>query len=76
MELNTLFDTCTITKLMRDGTVQIQCKNGLWSVSGANRKDVEREAQRYWIQYYNDGEYAELLGNAKINTGTIKENKL
>jgi len=58
---NPLLSKCAETRLMKDGTVQIHCKLGLWGVSGRNRKQVEREAMHYWFQYYEDGEYSTLL---------------
>ena len=59
-----LFDKCAETKLMKDGSVQIHCKRGNWSVSGHDRKQVEREARHYWVQYLSDGEYNSILSNA------------
>jgi hypothetical protein len=60
-----LFDKCVEYKLMKDGMVEIHCKNGLWSVAGRDRKQVEREAAHYWQQYYADGEYNSILLNVK-----------
>lgn len=36
---------------------------GLWSIEGRDEGFVYNEARRYFHQYYNDGEYAELLSN-------------
>lgn len=45
---------------MKDGTVEIHCKLGLWSVSGRDRHQVEAEAKRYFIQYAVDREYKDF----------------
>ncbi len=37
---------------------QISCRLGLWCVTGRDAARVEGEARHYWIQYFNDGEYA------------------
>jgi len=55
------FEQCIERKLMKDGSMEIHCKQGLWSVSGADHYFVEREARRYWIQYFEDGEYNTIL---------------
>ena len=57
-ELKRAFEENIIRK--SDGTFySINCKNGLWSVSGsvAGRLSVENEARHYFIQYLEDGEY-------------------
>ena len=41
----------------RDGTYNIDCKKGLWGVSGAIYPKVMNEAKHYFQQYYSDGEY-------------------
>jgi hypothetical protein len=64
-----LFAKCVEYKLMKDGMVEIHCKNGLWSVAGRDRKQVEREAAHYWQQYYADGEYNSILANAEVSDG-------
>jgi len=55
------FEKCVERKLMKDGSLEICCKLGLWAGSGKDHKAVEREARHYWIQYYQDGEYKDLL---------------
>ena len=60
------FDRCAETKLLKDGTVEIHCKRGLWSVSGRHWRQVRREAIRYWRQYKDAGEYDDLLANTGI----------
>jgi len=44
------------------GRMMIQCKLGLWSVDGTSDMTTINEAMRYFEQYKNDGEYADLLG--------------
>jgi len=55
------FHKCAETKRMKDGSIQIHCKRGLWSVRGHDEDFVEREAIHYWQQYLSDGEYDTLL---------------
>jgi len=62
-----LFDKCAEVNLHEDGTVEIKCKLGLWSISGHDIEFVRANAQHYWIQYYHDGEYDEMLTNAKAH---------
>ena len=72
MTLTEIFDKCTETKLMKDGSVQIHCKRGLWSVSGKSIRSVQREAVHYLRQYLDDGEYVTLLeptGQEEITNG-------
>lgn len=65
----TLFAMCSEVKQMKDGTIEIRCKRGLWSVCGGNPHNVEFEAYRYWRQYFQDGEYTDILANAEIGHG-------
>ena len=65
MILKNIFDKCVEVKLMKDATIEVHCKLGLWSVCGGDVRVVTSEAQRYWSQYYNDGEYDELLSKTK-----------
>ena len=55
------FETCVERKLLKDGSLLIACRLGLWSASGLDHAQIEREARHYWIQYYQDGEYKQLL---------------
>jgi hypothetical protein len=41
---------------LKDG-YQISCRKGLWKVIAPNQQIAEREANRYWFQYFSDGEY-------------------
>ncbi len=59
--LEAMFHKCTEIKLLKDGTVEIRCKQGLWVVCGSDREQVERDARHYWQQYFDDGEYDSLL---------------
>lgn len=58
-----LFARCSETKFTKDGSVQIHCKLGNWSVFGADRERVEAEARHYWRQYLSDGDYNSILAN-------------
>jgi hypothetical protein len=62
-----LFASCIERKLMKDDSLEIHCKRGLWSVAGRNHEAIEREARHYWVQYYRDGEYATLLANTTVS---------
>ena len=55
------FEICVERKHMKDGSLEIHCKLGLWAASGADHFAVEREAVHYWFQYYTDGEYNKLF---------------
>ena len=35
----------------------IRCKKGLWAVTAPTKSQAEREAMRYFTQYFEDGEY-------------------
>lgn len=45
-----------------EGVWEVECKLGLWSVSGSDRDTVCREGKHYFEQYKEDGEYYEILG--------------
>jgi len=68
-----LFDRCAETKLFRDGVIQIHCKLGLWSVQGRDARHTRREAMHYWIQYFEDGEYNDLLSNPSRQTSAARK---
>lgn len=55
------YELCIERRLMEDGSMEVNCKRGLWGVFGSNKDRVEREAKHYWAQYYRDGEYDGLL---------------
>ena len=50
------FEKNTISRKTKNG-YSVKCRKGLWAVSGPNKKFVEKEAMRYFVQYYMDGEY-------------------
>lgn len=54
-----LFDRCVI-RTARGRS--IRCRKGLWAVATRDAATTEREARRYWTQYFEDGEYDALLG--------------
>ena len=35
----------------------ITCKKGMWKVFAPTEEEAEREARRYYLQYFEDGEY-------------------
>jgi hypothetical protein len=51
------FHRCTRSRRLKDGTLRIKCRLGLWAVEGKDYAQVQREAMHYWIQYFEDGEY-------------------
>lgn len=55
------FERCVDISVEADGYMEIDCKLGLWSVAGSDKEAVLREAKNYWVKYYRDGEYNELL---------------
>jgi hypothetical protein len=57
-----LFEKCVVRE--REGK-SIRCRLGLWAVTSNDRARSEREAKQYWQQYYADGEYKNLLADAK-----------
>lgn len=59
--MNDIFEDCVERKNMKDGSLEIHCKRGNFSVIGPDKEVVEREARRYWIQYFSDGDYDTLL---------------
>ena len=42
----------------KDGRHKIDCKKGLWGVSCISEQKALKEAGHYFMQYYQDGEYA------------------
>lgn len=64
-----LFDKCVQTVLRKDGTTLICCKLGLWSCSGRDYEQVNREARHYFTLYHADGEYDEMLSNNAVSFG-------
>jgi hypothetical protein len=68
-----LFDKCVETNLLKDGTVVVCCKLGRWCVIGIDGEVVRANAMYYWIQYYHDGEYDQMLSNNCISDmGNVK----
>lgn len=55
------FTKCVI-ETEEDGRISLECKLGLWSVSGSDADNVYLEAFLYWRQYNKDGEYYKILG--------------
>ena len=55
------FEKCIDRKLMKDGSLEIQCKLGFWGVSGKDEDEIEKEAVHYWMQYASDGDYSDYI---------------
>lgn len=43
----------------------IGCKKGLWMVEGTDKEYVRSQAKHYFIQYWSDGEYDDILDAVK-----------
>lgn len=67
------FLACINQRKYKNGRIEISCKLGLWSVVGKDRDRVHRIAAQYWVQYYEDGEYASLLKQGKDPNGSIEK---
>jgi hypothetical protein len=53
-----VFEKC----IRRSGNgCHIDCKLGLWGVTSYSPESAEREARHYWMHYFKDGEYDQLL---------------
>lgn len=46
---------------------RIRCKKRLWSVEGADKEAVWCHAVHYFMQYWADGEYDDILGRPVDN---------
>jgi hypothetical protein len=57
------FNRCVV-RHYRSGWHEIKCCLGLWSVTGPAGESLDNEARRYWIQYYQDGEYDKHLATS------------
>jgi hypothetical protein len=71
----TLLARCSERKTMKDGSIEIHCKLGLWGVSGQDHRFVEREAEHYFAQYLEDGEYNALLANIAVSQCRTPDDK-
>jgi len=59
------FERCATRRKTATGLTEIKCRLGLWYALGGDEKFVEAQALHYWVQYYMDGEYDELLAPQK-----------
>ena len=67
MSKNKSFDyNRCVTKSFVDGLYTIECKLGLWGVSGSDKKQVSNEAIYYFSQYKDDGEYSSIIGGQSV----------
>ena len=69
--LNSDFESC-IDRKEKGGLLFIDCKLGLWGVSGSNKGQVESEATHYYLQYKSDGEYSSIIGGKTVIEMLIK----
>lgn len=60
MNEQTEMEKCTVYK-RRGDRCEIKCKLGLWSVDGPCGLALMSEANHYFQQYRDDGEYDKLL---------------
>lgn len=60
MNEQTEMEKCTVYK-RRGDRCEIKCKLGLWSVDGPYGLALMNEANHYFQQYKDDGEYDKLL---------------
>ena len=59
------FNRCTRLLPPVDGVATVECRLGLWSVSG-KMSDIGNEALHYFYQYKSDGEYSEIIGGKSV----------
>lgn len=57
----TEIERCTVYT-RKGGRCEIRCRLGLWSVEGPYGLSLINEAEHYFQQYKEDGEYDKLLG--------------
>ena len=53
------FEKHTTTTMHKDGRCTIACNKGLWSVDAPSKNEATIEAVRYFLQYWEDGEYSD-----------------
>lgn len=70
--MNNDIEKCTTYR--RSGDVcTITCKLGLWSVSGRYSLALMNEADYYFKQYLEDGEYSSILGGDSVTNKLMKK---
>jgi hypothetical protein len=42
-------------------TYRATCRKGLWMVEGTDQEYVKKQAMHYFVQYWSDGEYDDIL---------------
>lgn len=55
-----------VNEVRKGNKITIECKLGLWSVSGTISGFIYADAFHYWEQYYNDGEYSSIIGGKTV----------
>lgn len=68
-EMDRASGICTVYSHRFDATSnttihRIHCKKHLWSVEGPDEEAVRRQAVHYFMQYWADGEYGDLIKQA------------
>lgn len=63
-ELNAAFEKCAIKSKCIYGD-RYRCVKWLWQVDGSDSAYVRGQAFHYFMQYYLDGEYDDLLNSTK-----------
>lgn len=67
MKFKDTFNICVKIKKIKGGGTQVDCVKGLWGVSASTDQDAIREAMNYFLQYHQDGEYEDIINNAKCD---------
>jgi hypothetical protein len=60
MTINEAFEKFTTISKTKNG-FSARCKKGLWGVDAPTKEACLKEAKRYFMQYYFDGEYEEKI---------------
>ena len=61
MTHNEMFERCVERRSKRGGRYEIRCILGNFSVDAPTNEEAEREAKHYFGQYFQDGEYDQIL---------------
>ena len=59
------FDKC-VKKYKVGNLYLIDCRFGLWGVSGSDQDRVMGEAFHYWQQYAREGGYSSIIGGKSV----------
>ena len=69
-------ELCMCADFMYEGDriTTIQCKLGLWKVTGIYGMPLINEAMHYFEQYKEDGEYSSIIGGKSIVEKLLENN--